>query len=186
MQCASASGHGRWTWLRWPTRRCYLWRSWTMTNDSKHIQASFLLTQTDWIHLRVAQMPRSRDPAIFMLTTDGQTDWLFYPCACTWSNYFKPIRLIQSWVGDHITQRSELNTWCCTLDINSVGMLIKIICSIVLPSSSLMWTRYMNSPTSITQWSPSIGVSAGWTAFHILYEIFGKGQMSIPKIKDQQ
>ena len=79
-------GHSRWAWLRWPTSRCYLWHLWTVTNDSKHIQASFSLIPTDWICLRVAQMPRSQDLAIFV-TTDGQTDQLLYPCACTWGKY---------------------------------------------------------------------------------------------------
>ena len=45
-----------------------------MINNSKHIQASFSLIQTDWIRLRVAQMPRSQDLVIFVVTTDGQTD----------------------------------------------------------------------------------------------------------------
>ena len=34
----------------------------------------FLLIPTDWLRLRVARMPRSRDLAIFMVTTEGQTD----------------------------------------------------------------------------------------------------------------
>ena len=46
--------------------------SWTVTNNSKHIQASFSLILTDWLHLRVAQMPRSQDLAIFVVTTDEQ------------------------------------------------------------------------------------------------------------------
>ena len=62
-----------------------------MTNDSKHIQASLLLIPTDWLCLLVAQMPRSRDLAIFVVTTDGQvdkqTDRLLYPCACARGNY---------------------------------------------------------------------------------------------------
>ena len=45
-----------------------------MPNDSKHIQASFLLIQTDWIRLRITQMPRYQDLEIFVVTTDGQTD----------------------------------------------------------------------------------------------------------------
>ena len=46
----------------------------------------------DSLCLRVAQMPRSRDLAIFvpmtmmtMTTTDGQTG-CFTPCACAWGN----------------------------------------------------------------------------------------------------
>ena len=76
MAC-SASGHGWWAWLQWPTKRCYLWCSWTVPNDLKHIQAKFSPISTDWIVLclRVAQMPRCQDLAIFMVTTtDRQTD----------------------------------------------------------------------------------------------------------------
>jgi hypothetical protein len=36
------------------------------------------------------------------------------------------------------------------------------------------------------QWSASSSVGAGWTTFQILNEILGKGEMSIPKVKDQQ
>ena len=44
-------------------------------NDFKHTQASFLLISTHWLRLRVAQMPRSRDLAIFVLMTiDRQTN----------------------------------------------------------------------------------------------------------------
>ena len=44
-----------------------------MPNDSKHIQAGLSLIPTDWSHLRVAQVPRCRDLAIFVVTTDGDT-----------------------------------------------------------------------------------------------------------------
>ena len=72
-----ASGHGWCAWLRRPTKGHYLWWSWTVTNDSKHIQASFSLIPTDWLRLRVAQNPRSQDLVIFMVTTtDRQTDKL--------------------------------------------------------------------------------------------------------------
>ena len=43
-------------------------------SDSKRCQASFLLISTDWLHLQVAQTPRFRDLAIFVVTTDRQTD----------------------------------------------------------------------------------------------------------------
>ena len=77
--CIMHSGHSPWTWLWWtwlwwPTRRHHLWHSWTMTNDSKHIQACFLLIPTDWLHLRVAWTSRPWDLAIFVVTTEGQTD----------------------------------------------------------------------------------------------------------------
>ena len=49
-----------------------------MPNDLKHIQASFSLILTDWLRLRIAQMPRCQDLVIFMVTittTDRQTDY---------------------------------------------------------------------------------------------------------------
>ena len=68
---------------------------WTLPNDSKHNEASFSTISTDILYLRVAQMPRSPDPAIFVLTTDT-TDH-FTPCACARDNnnddttdYFTP------------------------------------------------------------------------------------------------
>ena len=45
-----------------------------MLNDSKHIQAIVSLIPTDWLRLRVAQVPRCQDLVIFVMTTDGQTD----------------------------------------------------------------------------------------------------------------
>jgi hypothetical protein len=43
---------------------------WALQNDSKHNEAGFSTISTDWLRLRVAQTPRSRD-----LTTDNrQTD----------------------------------------------------------------------------------------------------------------
>ena len=54
-------------------------------NDSKHTEASFSTILTDTLYLRVAQMPRSPDLAIFVLTTDN--DRLFItPCACARGN----------------------------------------------------------------------------------------------------
>jgi hypothetical protein len=47
--------------------------SWALPNDSKHNEASFSTTSTDLLYLRVAQMSRRSDLAIFVLT-DGQTD----------------------------------------------------------------------------------------------------------------
>ena len=52
----------------------YLRRSWTLPNDSKHNEASFSTISTDKLYLRFAQTPRSPDLAIFVLTTDRQTD----------------------------------------------------------------------------------------------------------------
>ena len=48
------------------------------------------LIPTDWICLRVAQMPRSQDLMIFVVTTDGQTDGLLYPRACARGNNTEP------------------------------------------------------------------------------------------------
>ena len=45
-----------------------------MPNNLKHIQVSLSLILTDWSRLRLAQVPRCRDLAIFVVTTDGQTD----------------------------------------------------------------------------------------------------------------
>jgi hypothetical protein len=56
----------------------YLGRSWALPNDSKHNEVDFLTIPTDSLYLRVAQMPRSRDLAIFCADdrrrTDIQTD----------------------------------------------------------------------------------------------------------------
>ena len=50
----------------------YLQRLWGLPNDLKHTEASFSAIFTDTLHLRVAQMPRSPDLAIFVLTTDDR------------------------------------------------------------------------------------------------------------------
>ena len=63
----------------------YLQRSWALPNDSKHTEVSFSATLTDTLYLRVTQMPRSPDLAIFVLTTD-KTDYIT-PCACARGNY---------------------------------------------------------------------------------------------------
>ena len=54
---------------------------WALPNDSKHNRASFSMISTVWLHLRVAQVPRSRDLVIFVLT-NRQTDRTdcFTPC----------------------------------------------------------------------------------------------------------
>jgi hypothetical protein len=56
--------------------------SWTLPNDSKHNEACFMTISTDSLRLRVAQTPGSRDLAIFVLTTDRQTDCFTPCCAC--------------------------------------------------------------------------------------------------------
>ncbi|MCG8626800.1 MAG: hypothetical protein MJE68_32960 [Proteobacteria bacterium] len=51
-----------------------------MPNDSKHTEASFSAILTDTLHLRVAQMPRSPDLAIFVLTDNNdRQNRLHYP-----------------------------------------------------------------------------------------------------------
>ncbi len=48
-----------------------------MSLDLKHTEASFLPRPIDSLYLRVAEMPRCRDLAIFVRTTDDrQTDYL--------------------------------------------------------------------------------------------------------------
>ena len=53
-----------------------------MSLDLKHTEASFLPRPIDSLYLRVAEMPRCRDLAIFVRTRDrrqtidGQTDYL--------------------------------------------------------------------------------------------------------------
>ena len=49
----------------------HLQRSWALPNDSKHTEASFSAILTDMLYLRVAQVPRSPDLAIFMLTDNA-------------------------------------------------------------------------------------------------------------------
>jgi hypothetical protein len=67
-------------WLIGVTKKMQFLRpSWALPNDSKHNVASFTTISTDLLRLRVAQTPRSRDLAIFLLMTDGQTDRLLYP-----------------------------------------------------------------------------------------------------------
>ena len=43
-----------------------------MSLDLKHTEASFLPSPIDWLYLRVADMPRCRDLAIFVRTTDNR------------------------------------------------------------------------------------------------------------------
>jgi hypothetical protein len=45
-----------------------------LPNNLKHNEASFTTISTDSLRLRVAQTPRSQGLAIFVLTTDRQTD----------------------------------------------------------------------------------------------------------------
>ena len=43
-------------------------------------------TSTDSLYLRINQVPRCRDLAILVVTTDRQTNQLLYPCACARGN----------------------------------------------------------------------------------------------------
>ena len=52
----------------------YLQCSWALPNNSKHTEASFSAILTDTLYSRVAQMPRSPDLAIFVLTTDNNNN----------------------------------------------------------------------------------------------------------------
>ena len=63
----------------------HLQRSWTLPNDSKHTEAGFSAILTDTLYLRVAQMPRSPDLAIFVLTDNDDSDYIT-PCACARGN----------------------------------------------------------------------------------------------------
>ena len=55
-----------------------------MPKESKHTEASFSPISTDSLCLLVVQMPRSRDVAIFVPTTDKND--CFTPCACARGN----------------------------------------------------------------------------------------------------
>ena len=58
----------------------YLRCSLALPNDSKHTEASFSAILMDTLYLRVVQMPRSSDLAIFVLTTDNDgQNRLYHP-----------------------------------------------------------------------------------------------------------
>jgi hypothetical protein len=69
----------------WPaciyvTKRHYLWYSLTVSLDLKHAEATFSPSSIDSLCLQVAQVPTSRDMAIFVSTDDRrQTTRLLYP-----------------------------------------------------------------------------------------------------------
>jgi hypothetical protein len=63
-------------------KKMCLGRLWALPNDSKHNEAGFSTISTDSLCLRVAKVPRSRDLAIFVLTTDDRQTNCFTPC-CT-------------------------------------------------------------------------------------------------------
>ena len=52
----------------------HLQRSWALPNNSKHTEANFSAILTDMLYLRVAQMPRSPDLAIFVLIDNNDDD----------------------------------------------------------------------------------------------------------------
>ena len=59
-----------------------------VASNLKNTEANFSTILTDMLYLRVTQMPRSPDLAIFMLMTDN-TDY-FTPCACVRGNDRSP------------------------------------------------------------------------------------------------
>ena len=66
--------HGQqWVWpIGAANINALLRRSWAVPKDSKHTEATFLSISTDLLCLRVAQMPRCPDLAIFVVTTDDR------------------------------------------------------------------------------------------------------------------
>ena len=77
----------RQAWLRWPTKRHYLSRLWSVSLDLKHTEASFSPNSIDSLCLRVIRTPRTRDMAIFVLTTTTTRPITLPPCACARGNY---------------------------------------------------------------------------------------------------
>ena len=78
-----------------------------MSLDSRHAEARFSPNATDSLNILVAQVPRPRDMAIFVLTTtittttlndnDDTTDY-FTPCACAQGNLrFKSVIIYHLW-----------------------------------------------------------------------------------------
>ena len=89
--------HGPIRFISWAEGLCgrqawakmhYLWHLWPVSNDLKHIEASFFSDSDRSVRLQVAQVPRSSKLAIFVLTTtiDIQTD-CFTPCTCMQGNH---------------------------------------------------------------------------------------------------
>jgi hypothetical protein len=69
MRCAhEQKAHGEGGVQAWPTKTQCLQCSWALPNNSKHNKVSISKTLTDLLRLRIAQMPRSRDLAINVLT----------------------------------------------------------------------------------------------------------------------
>ena len=66
-------------------------RSWGLSHNWKHNEVSFSKISTDSLCLRVAQMPRSQDLVIFVLTTtdNRQTNFFTPCCACMRGNKCK-------------------------------------------------------------------------------------------------
>ena len=63
----------------------------TFVDDAKQFEANLSLISTDWLRLRAAQVPRCRDMAIFVVTTDRLIDRqidMLYLCACARGNYY--------------------------------------------------------------------------------------------------
>ena len=77
-----------------------------MPLDSKHTEDSFSPTSTDSLQLRINQVPRYRDLAILVVTTDRQTNRLLHPCACAWSN-----KCPHDWLIFNLKQHSYSSSW---------------------------------------------------------------------------
>ena len=76
--CARLCAWAESTWwavsIRVANKTQYLQRSWAFPNNSNHTEASFSAMLTDTLYLRVDQMPRFLDLAIFVLTTDNSNN----------------------------------------------------------------------------------------------------------------
>ena len=84
-----AHAHG----LRRDMRDQYV-TSWGLPKESKHTEPSFSPISTDSLSLRVAQMPASRDLAIFVPANDDDKTDCFTHCACARGN--KPGTIINN------------------------------------------------------------------------------------------
>ena len=86
-------GQSQWACLPWPTKKMLFV---TLMGHAKQFKAHssmflfFLQTLTDWLWLQIAQMPRCRDLAIFVVMTADTTDR---------TNYFTPCTYVQGYIN---------------------------------------------------------------------------------------
>ena len=125
---------------KWPTKRHYLWPLWTVPNDSKHIQASFLIISIDRLRLQIAQMPRCRDLAIFVVLTitDRQTDYF----TLAQVRRVMILNASSSWLDSRIYL---LYCPCFCADYDTTGRKWYYIDPIALCPSIVHWTRILIS-----------------------------------------